>query len=94
MGFYAFITGIGTILVISFFWTVFMHTVDLTTTTFTSITPSDFAGYQVDTADVTAQYTLANNAFYFFLLFLSIVIFVWIIKSSVKEQEHPFGGGY
>jgi len=85
-GFFHFATGIGTIIIISLFWIFLMHAVELSRTTFTTVTPSSFAGYTVDTTDITTQYDLAYNSYYFSLLFISIIIFIWIVRSSISEQ--------
>lgn len=92
MGFYEIIVGIGTIIVASFIWVFLSYAVQTMSTTFIATMPTQVGGYPVDIADITTQYNYADSVYYFFFLFLTIVILVWIVRTSITEQGRTFGG--
>jgi hypothetical protein len=86
MGFYHFIVGIGTLIVLAMVWALLLHAVDVAQDTFVSTTPATFGNHSVDTADVVQQYSFAHDAFYYSYFFFTIIIIMWIVKSVINEQ--------
>lgn len=81
MGMYEVILGIGTIIFLGLVWIILMHPFSLIVDSFSNMTNS---------TEVKTQYDIAENVFYFAYFFIGILVFVWIIKESVKHQEREY----
>mgnify|MGYP000710487563 CR=1 FL=1 len=81
MGMYEVVLGIGTIIFLSLVWIVLMHPFSLFVDSLSNMTNS---------TEVKTQYDIAENIFYFSYFFIAILVFVWIIKESVKHQEREY----
>lgn len=79
MGVYELILGVGTILVVAFYWILYVQATDDIGTIISTLAPN-----------ATEQITLFANVMYYSFFIFTIIVLIWIYKSSVDEQENVY----
>ena len=84
---YEFIIGIGTIIILSFFWTIMISPINTVTDSFKNSTNATVFGVALNTTDLNNNYDIAYNACYFSFFYIAIMIFIWIVKTAIEQQK-------
>ena len=80
--------GVATILILSLVWTLLMHPFGIIKNVFWNMTTAE----SYNQTQMRNQYDLAYNTMFYSLFIIAIVIFLWIIKISVKQQKSDLYG--
>jgi len=89
---YQLVLVIGTIAFLAILWTILTHTDSMMITVLKNATPSSMAGHTVNRTAIYAEYDLVGNIMYFSLFFVSIIMFVYVVKKAVEVQALRGGG--
>ena len=86
------ILGVGTILFLFILFTMLGHMIGTTTDSFNSTLTATRFNETVNQTMITSNFNLSNNLFYISLFFMTIVIFIWIVKKAVEYQRRNYYG--
>lgn len=81
------VVGIAIILVAALYWSVLDHTLNLTGDIIINSTPETINNYTVNIAEVTNEIVLTENIYYIYFFIIIIIVFMWVHKRSVSEQD-------
>lgn len=87
MGMYDLAIGVGIILVIGLVWTILGHGLNTTADVMSGIIPVSINNESVNVTVVTDEIELVQNVYYIWYLIIAILVFVWVIKKSSREQN-------
>lgn len=87
MGMYDLAIGVGIILVIGLVWTILGHGLNTTADVMSGIIPVSINNESVNVTVVTDEIELVQNVYYIWYLIITILVFVWVIKKSSREQN-------
>ena len=85
---YEAIMGIGTVLIMFMVFTSYGHVTDVMRDKMIDITPSTVFNESVNTTITTGNYNLGFDVFYISLFFITVTVFVWIIKKAAQYQQY------
>lgn len=80
MGAYQVIYGVLIILVLIPIWIIISNTTNVVSESFTDILPAQIESF-----------TLGSNVIYYYLFFATLIIFIWMYKTSVEENKKSEG---
>ena len=80
MGAYQVIYGVLIILVLIPIWIIISNTTNVVSESFTDILPAQIESF-----------TLGSTVIYYYLFFATLIIFIWMYKTSVEENKKSEG---
>ncbi len=87
MGMYDLVIGVVIILVIGIVWTILGYELNTTADVMKQIIPATINNETVNVTAVTDEIEVAQNVYYVWYFIIAVLVFVWVIKKSSREQN-------
>lgn len=87
MGMYDLVIGVAIILIIGIVWVILGHGLNTVADVMSGIIPASINNESVNVTAVTDEIELAVNVYYVWFFIITVLVFVWVIKKSSREQN-------